>query len=435
MSIKKKVLFFGVGASAMLAVICAFVFFFVSEAKLQLGAAADGVTVFGIDAFMALQFGTLGVAVLSIAALIIIGLRLGKSIVTPVDMLTAFIKVVAYNGQVQFPEESWVIARKMASAKDETGTAFAALNDMVRRFEGIALLLEKIAQGDFTVEAKTLGEGDLIGNSIIEVLEDLNRVLTDITGVTREVKGGADQINDISQSLAQASNEQASTVEQLSSSITEIAGKTLESTNLARDAAELSKSVMDNVEKGNELMHQLTTAVEDINEASRNISKIIKVIDDIAFQTNILALNAAVEAARAGEAGKGFAVVAEEVRSLASKSADAAKETGSLIENSMKKAQLGMSIAEQTATSLNEMVEGINKSAQLIGVIARSSEEQSLAISQIDEGIGQVSQVVQKNSATSQESAASAQELNSQSTILQGRISQFKLKTTTNLLP
>ena len=175
-------------------------------------------------------------------------------------------------------------------------------------------------------------------------------------------------------------------------------------------------------------MNEMISAVREINQAGQSISKVIKVIDDIAFQTNILALNAAVEAARAGQHGKGFAVVAEEVRNLAAKSAEAAKDTGGLISNSIEKAELGSRIAGDTAASLTEIVSGINESSQIVSEIAKSSEEQSIGISQINSSIDQVAEVTHQNSATAQESAAASQEMNGQSSLLDELISQFKLK-------
>jgi len=251
-------------------------------------------------------------------------------------------------------------------------------------------------------------------------------MFTEINASTSQVSSGAKQIADGSQSLAQGSTEQAASVEQLSASISDIAQKTKENADMAFEADNLAGTIKSNAEKGSLQMDEMMAAVKDINQASQSISKVIKVIDDIAFQTNILSLNAAVEAARAGQHGKGFAVVAEEVRNLSAKSAQAAKETEELIANSMEKAELGSAIANETAGSLAEIVLGINESSQIIEGIARSSEEQAVAIKQINQGIDQVAQVVQQNSATAQESAAASVEMSVQASVLENMIAQFK---------
>ncbi|MCL1807400.1 MAG: methyl-accepting chemotaxis protein, partial [Oscillospiraceae bacterium] len=303
--------------------------------------------------------------------------------------------------------------------------AFASITSSV---QSQAAVMEQIADGDYSVELPVRSEADVMNKAINNMLGKTNDTLHQINQSTAQVSSGAKQIADGSQSLAQGSTEQASSIEQLSASITEIAQKTKDNAEKAGKAAVLANTIKNNAEKGSRQMDEMTTAVKDINVASQSISKVIKTIDDIAFQTNILALNAAVEAARAGQHGKGFAVVAEEVRNLATKSADAAKETGTMIENSMEKAELGTRIANETAASLTEIVQGINESSQIITEIAQASDEQSAGITQINQGIDQVANVVQQNSATAEESAAASEEMSGQSSMLEELVAQFKLK-------
>jgi methyl-accepting chemotaxis protein len=370
----------------------------------------------------------IGVIIVAIIAAVIIAVKTAKGISDPINFITDTLRAIGTTGRTTFTEKEKSEQQRLAEGKDETAECARYLKGVTGALNGIAGILTRVSDGDLTIEHTAMSEDDVISKAIIKMIDNLNHMFGEIQEASDQVSVGANQISDASQSLAEGSTEQAATVEELSASIAEMAEKTKANAERADNAAHLSETIKVNAQKGSEQMTEMTQAVTEINQASQDISKVIKVIDDIAFQTNILALNAAVEAARAGEAGKGFAVVADEVRNLASKSAAAAKETGSLIENSMKKAELGSAIAAETANSLSEIVEGINKSTDLITDIAESSEAQSLAITQINDGIVQVSEVVQKNSAVAEESAASAEELNSQSTILQGHISRFKLK-------
>jgi methyl-accepting chemotaxis protein len=366
--------------------------------------------------------------VFAIIVSLIMAATISKSITVPIAYVTNILREIGTKGRTAFTDAEWAEQKEYASGQDETAECADYLGRVAASLNGVAELLTRVADGDLTVEHQAMSEDDMISKAIIHMIDSLNKLFGEIDQASEQVSLGANQISDASQSLAEGSTEQAATVEELSASIQDVAEKTKLNAKRALDASHMSETVKDNAEKGAEQMSHMTDAVTEINQASQDISKVIKVIDDIAFQTNILALNAAVEAARAGEAGKGFAVVADEVRNLASKSAAAAKETGALIENSMKKAELGSTIAANTAASLAEIVDGINKSTDLITEIAGSSEQQSIAISQINDGITQVSEVVQKNSATAEECAASAEELNAQASVLADNVAKFQLK-------
>ena len=311
---------------------------------------------------------------------------------------------------------------------DEIGELMKSIGRLSAATSAQTEIMQQIAGGDYALSVEVRSDKDAMSQAINDMLVSTNDALRQIHDSVAQVDHGSTQIADGAQALAQGATQQAASVEQLSSSVTEIAEKTKSNAERADQAAKLAGTIKESAEKGSRQMDDMMAAVNEINEASGSISKVIKVIDDIAFQTNILALNAAVEAARAGQHGKGFAVVAEEVRNLAAKSAAAAKDTGAMIENSIEKANLGVRIAGETADSLTDIVSGINESNKLVIEIARSSEEQSAGIKQINTGIEQVAQVVQQNSATAQESAAATEEMSSQSAFLQQLIAQFRLK-------
>ncbi|MGI6727474.1 MAG: methyl-accepting chemotaxis protein [Anaerovoracaceae bacterium] len=309
-----------------------------------------------------------------------------------------------------------------------------ALNDTIDNLlsyiSEISHVLAEIGDGNLNQEitANYLGDFLEIKNSLNNIIISLNQIMGDINIASDQVASGSKQVSDASQALSQGSTEQASSIQELNASISEIANQTKQNAVDANQAKELEENASNLAVKGNDRMKEMLCSMTDINESSSNISKIIKVIDDIAFQTNILALNAAVEAARAGQHGKGFAVVAEEVRSLAARSADAAKETTALIEGSIDKVQAGTKLANETAEALNEIVEGIEKAADLVKNIAYASNEQASGIAQINVGIEQVSQVIQSNSATAEQSAAASEELLSQAELLKEMVSGLKLK-------
>lgn len=318
------------------------------------------------------------------------------------------------------------------NTKDEIGKLADSFKKMIENIQEQAYVVESIADGNLTIEIDAKSEKDILGIKLHEMIDKNNEILSNISHASEQVATGSNQVSETSMSLSQGATEQASAIEELSASIEEVSSQTKQNAVNANEASNLALGAKQEAEEGNLKMQNMLHSMVEINDSSSSISKIIKVIDEIAFQTNILALNAAVEAARAGQHGKGFAVVAEEVRNLAARSANAAKETTSMIESSIKKVEDGTLLANDTAEALNKIVISVSKAAQLVGEIAQASNEQATGISQVNQGIMQISQVVQSNSATSEESAAASEELAGQADLLKQQISKFKLKNSSN---
>lgn len=381
-------------------------------------AEADQESVFIDREVLVLTIVLICIAAISFVICLVMCFRIIRTITIPIAKLSDASMKVAL-GDVD------VDCEKIAN--DDLGDLMDEYQTMVDAIKNQVEIAETLSRGDMTVEVTPRSDKDVLGISLKKLVEGNNANLGNIKESTMQLTIGAEHVANASQSLAQGSTEQASALEEVTASMAEIAERTKDNAAEANEADDLVRNVKNIAEEGNGQMKSMISAMNEINASSETISKIIKTIDDISFQTNILALNAAVEAARAGVHGKGFAVVAEEVRSLAAKSASAASETAEMIEDSIHKVNNGSKIADETAKSLAEIIDSIEKIAELISHIAVASNDQATAVSQIDQAIGQVSQVVQTNSATSEQCAAASEELSNQASNLREIVAQYKL--------
>jgi methyl-accepting chemotaxis protein len=384
----------------------------VSEKKRQEGALAD--------ANSASLRSNLVIALLTMlliyAALFIL---LRKLVTTPLSGVNKVLQQIA---------QGHISERLNLSQQDEIGDTARILDNFANSLEkDVVGSLEKLAHGDLTFKVTPHDANDKLRHALQKLGSDLTVMISEIQDAGGQINAGSSQVSDAAQSLSQGATESAASLEQISSSMAVIGNQTSQSAANATQANKLATEAYQAAGQGNQQMGAMVQAMGEINSAGQNISKIIKVIDEIAFQTNLLALNAAVEAARAGQHGKGFAVVAEEVRNLAGRSAKAARETAELIESSVEKTARGTEIAEKTSTALEEIVVSITKVTDLIGEIATASNEQAQGISQINIGLQQIDQVIQQSTASAEECAATSEELASQSNQMQQMLSRFKL--------
>lgn len=363
----------------------------------------------------------------SLVVTIGLALFLVRSITRPLGDMRDVLHQIGTTGDLQIPQERQEQLREVAKGKDETAQCSRALLVLLNRLYRVDENLSHVADGNLTVSVDLQSQQDTMGLAVEKLLHNLNQKFGGITHSTFSVNQKAAELSRGSQHLAEGAQRQAESVSQLAESVKRVTEKAEQSASRAQQTLGLVRKIQDTAKVGSEKMTQMMQAAETINTSSRSIGKVIKVIDEIAFQTNLLALNASVEASRAGVHGKGFAVVAQEVRNLAAKSAEAARESGVLIDDTVQKAALGTSIAQATARSLEEIVTGVEESSIMIQDIAALSQEQEIDIQGIIDHVVRVESIVRQNNTIAAHSADAAEEISRHSNRQTELVRQFHL--------
>ncbi len=329
--------------------------------------------------------------------------------------------------------EGDVDIRFESASTDELGQLMNLFNEMGENAKKQVQILTRIADCDYTEKIVKRGDNDELNAAITRIVDSNIQLISGIRNSAMQVASGASQVLAASQSQATGAVEQAATLERLSTALTDVYSQAEKNTTAMRQALTDVGKAAALISESNEQVQQMSQAMSFIRESSKEIAQVIKVIDEIAFQTNILALNAAVAAARAGQHGRGFAVVADEVRNLAQKSAKAAKETEAMIESSIKSVKLGSDIMLRTEESLEKILQIASENARSMQVVSEVSQMQTNAIQEINYGVEQIATVVQANSAAAVEGAASAEEMSTQATLLERMVAKFILPSAQNI--
>ncbi|MGM0416160.1 MAG: HAMP domain-containing methyl-accepting chemotaxis protein [Thermodesulfobacteriota bacterium] len=391
-----------------------------SGAKKACSSAVATIEASNISSIDLSQTMLLGITIAAMIIGILFAITISRGIAIPLGKTVDMINNLAHGHLDQ---------RLNLDREDEIGTLASTMDSFADSLEReVVEPLNQLAHGDLSFSVTPYDSNDRLRMALQKLGTDLNNIMLDIQVSGTQISQGSSQVADSSQSLSQGATEQASSLEQISSSLHEVSDQTKHNAESSKEASSLTDQVHSDATSGTEHMQQLNEAMGDITKASRDISNIIKAIDEIAFQTNLLALNAAVEAARAGQHGKGFAVVAEEVRNLAGRSAKAARETTELIQGSVNKADYGAAVAEKTRQSLDKIVNGATKASTLVAEISTASTEQAEAINQINIGVSQIDDVTQQNTSNVEQTAAAATQLSSQAENLQQMLGRFVLK-------